>query len=114
MARVPRSIWIAGLFLFAAGVAAAQAPAESEKITVVVAKKKFPAMTLIKETVAFFELQEMPANEVPKNAFRRLDEKELRDGFRVARTFTEGSVLTQDDLITPEMEGGQRRPQGLR
>ena len=115
MASVQRSVWAAGLFLFAVGSVMAQEPAESEKITVVVAKKKIDALWFIKKTEDDFELQQRAKNDVPKGALSRLDDKDLKDGFRIARAMKEGTILTRNDVITKEMGGGRPVfPQGKR
>jgi pilus assembly protein CpaB len=90
---------------------------EAEKVNVVVAKagKKIPAMTYIKRAEEFFEVQERSKSDVPKNALNSLDEREIKDGFRVARAFSEGTYLTRDDLISADQEGlSAKLPPGMR
>lgn len=86
-----------------------------EKVTVLVAKKKIPAMTYIKTPADFFEMQEKSKNDVPRNVLNTLDDKDLKDGFRVSKPFSEGGFLTRDDLISKEMEGlAVKVPPGMR
>ncbi len=78
---------------------------EAKKVTVLVAKKKIAAQTYIKKADEYFELQEKSESDVSKSALAALDDKEIKDGFRVSRPFSEGNVLSRDDLISKEMEG---------
>jgi pilus assembly protein CpaB len=88
---------------------------EVEKVTVLVAKKKIPAMAYISKADEFFEPQEKSKNDVPKNVLTDMEDKDLRDGFRVSRSFSAGNFLTRDDLISKEMEGlAGKVPRGMR
>jgi pilus assembly protein CpaB len=109
MAMRNRSVWAACTCLVVVTSVAAQTPAD-EKVTVLVAKKQIPQWWYIKKAEDFFEIQQVPRSAAPKGAFSAFDDKDIRDGFRVARIFTQGSPLTRDDLITPDMEGGRRYP----
>src|SRR5262249_29246805 len=63
----------------------------------------------------FFEMQEKSKNDVPRNVLNTLDDKDLKDGFRVSKPFSEGGFLTRDDLISKEMEGlAVKVPPGMR
>ena len=88
---------------------------EVETVQVLVAKKKIPAMTYIKKVDDFFELQDMPKTDVLKNAITDPADKEIKDGFRVAKAFQEKGQLIRDDLITKGMDGLAREvPEGMR
>ena len=107
---------LAAAFMTNKLIAERNKPAEDvKKITVLVAKKKIAAMSFIKKVDEFFEPQERNENDVPKSALTALDDKDVKDGFRVSRPFPEGTVLTRDDLISKEMEGLARVvPHGMR
>src|SRR5260370_4895529 len=112
MTMAYRCVWAASLALVAAGCAA-QAPAD-EKVAVLVAKKDISAMTYIRKADDFFEIQEKPRGAVPKGAFTGFDDTDIKDGFRVGRTFAAGRLLTPEDLVSKDMDGGSRRPLGKR
>ncbi len=104
-----RSVWAACLFLVGVGAAAAD-----EKITVVVAKKMIPAFTFIKNADEFFQLQEQRRDDVPKNVLTDLGDKDLKGGFRLSRTLTEGSFLSRDDLVSGDKAVLAQLPPGMR
>jgi pilus assembly protein CpaB len=86
-----------------------------ETVSVLVAKKRIPAMTYIKKTEEFFEVQEKSKNDVPKNVLTDLTDKDLKDGFRVSKPFSEGGFLTRDDIISKDQEGlSVKVPPGMR
>jgi pilus assembly protein CpaB len=88
---------------------------EEDKVTVLVAKKKIPAMTYIKTPADFFEAQERPKGDLPRGFLTSLDDKDLKDGFRVTKPYSENTVLTRDDVFTKEMEGlATKVPPGMR
>jgi Flp pilus assembly protein CpaB len=91
---------------------------EVEKVPVLVAKagiKKIPAMTFIRKVDDFFEVQEKSKADVPKNILSDLTDKDLKDGFRVARSISEGNFLTRDDVISRDLEGlAAKVPPGMR
>jgi Flp pilus assembly protein CpaB len=114
MTMAHRGVSSACLLLGAAGCASKQVPAEPARMTVLTAKKQIPAMTFIRKADDFFEWQEKPVAVVPRNVLTDLYDKDIKDGFRVARAFTEGSVLTRDDLLSGDLDGASRHPVGLR
>ena len=74
---------------------------EVEKVNVLVAKagmKKLEAMTFVKKADDFFEIQEKAKIEVPKDAFTELSDKDLKDGFRVSRAISEGTVTSDKSV----------------
>jgi len=98
MTRTLSSLGGACLFLVAAS-SAAQPPAEPKSVPVLVAKKKIPAFTFIKKVEDFFEVVEKPTDSLPKNYFSALNDKDLKEGFAVARAIPEGGYVTRDDLV---------------
>ena len=107
-----RSVWAVCLLLTAVGSAAAE---DNQPVSVLVAKRKIAAFTFVKDVKAYFEIQEKPRIDVPKNALLHLDDKDLEDGFRVSRTIAEGGYLTRDDLINKELgDLAEKLPPGMR
>jgi Flp pilus assembly protein CpaB len=114
MSMAHRGAWAACLFLLAAGCASERRATEAARTTILVAKKRIPTMTYIKKAEDFFEIEKKRVTAVPKDAVTDLNDKDIRDGFRVTRNFVKGTILTRDDLFTKEMEGGSRWPVGIR
>jgi pilus assembly protein CpaB len=76
----------------------AAAPAENQ-VTVVIAKKKVPAFTTIKNPEEFFEVQQVTDGPDRAKAIRTLDD--LR-GKRLKRLISDGAMVRTDDLASKE------------
>jgi pilus assembly protein CpaB len=71
-------------------------------------------MSFIKNVNEYFEVHEIPGRDVPKGAFSRLDDMDLKNPFRVLHPFSEGSILTREDVlavpVTVEKPGAKDKP----
>jgi pilus assembly protein CpaB len=80
--------------------------------TVLVAKVKVPAYTVLKEPEKWFVEKEVAADSIPKTALRSLDK--LR-GKKVSRTIAEDTYVGSEDLVDPTTDGlAARLPPGMR
>ncbi len=78
------------------------APAEEQKIKVLMAKTKVPAWVLIKEPEKYFEEKELPESAAPKKAFKEF--KDVKDQ-RLNQALSEGEFVQPDKLVNAEQVG---------
>jgi pilus assembly protein CpaB len=88
------------------------APAEEEKVTVLVASKKVPMGTLIKDPTKYFVEKAYTKGDEPKKAIKSWDQ--LKD-HRLNKPLSEDQFVTLEDLMDPKQMGiDALLPSGMR
>jgi Flp pilus assembly protein CpaB len=74
----------------------------NEKIPVLVAKQKIAGWTALKNPDEFFDIEEHPKNEVPKNAIGKLEA--VKD-FKTVKGLEKGDILVAENLVNLKTAG---------
>src|SRR5687768_3495367 len=89
-----------------------KAPAQEEKVKVLVAKQRISMGTLLKDPAKFFHEKQFTKGEEPKKAIKSFDQ--LKDR-RLSRPISEDGHVTPDDLMDPKHAGLEGSlPSGMR
>src|SRR3954453_4087703 len=75
---------------------------EVPTVKILVAKKKVPAFTVVKDPELFFVEKEFPQDLAPRKAVTAFDR--VKDK-RLNKPLAEDGVLNEDDLLDPKMDG---------